>query len=81
MDFAPTGMPTSQSTANNIAKESPLHLPEHNGRTKAFLCKECNEDAENERCFEIGFSVNLMAVEKFRTCPFRLDGIRKEQLS
>ena len=60
MDFAPPGMPTSQNTANNSTKERPLHLPKHNGRTNAFLCKKCNEDAEDERCFAVVFSVLFM---------------------
>jgi hypothetical protein len=34
----------------------------HDGRTNAWHCKECNEDAENERCFAVVFSVLFMVV-------------------
>jgi hypothetical protein len=51
-----------KDSANNRAKESPLHLPKHDGRTNAFLCNKCNEDAENERCFAVVSSVLFMVV-------------------
>ena len=62
MDFASAEVPRVKDATNNRAIESPLHLPMHDGRTTAFLCKECNEDDENERCFAVVFSVLFMVV-------------------
>lgn len=70
-----------QDNSSNNAKDQFFHLPKHDGRTNDFHCKECSENAGNDRCFAIGFSVQFMAIAKFSNMSFsseRLLGIRNQ---
>lgn len=60
-----------------MAIERPFHLPKHDEKTNAFHCKDCNEDADDDRYLVVCFSFQFMVVAEFRTCPFRLDGFRE----